>query len=519
MAAIVTDQFRLLNAENFVDSVSDPNNSYYVFLSLVNPSANVGFGRSTTWDTNTPAPIDNKNYLSHVKDTMIFGKRITKNDIRRLVRRVDWKQGTVYEMYRHDYGLDNPSPQTNSSRLYDANYYVINNDFRVYVCIDNGSSEANPTGNFSQDEPTFVDLEPSRAGESGDGYIWKYLFTVSPSDIIKFDSIEYIPIPNDWETTTDQQIVSVRDNGDSTINENQIKKIYVEKQGSGYNTTDAELDILGDGVGGKAVVNVVGGKITSATVSAGGNGYTYGRVDLSTINSGATGFAHLIPIIPPSRGHGYNVYEELGTDRVLVYARFDASTKDFPLDTRFAQIGIIKNPSRVGTASSVFKESQFSNLGGFKLSSVSNAEDANPGNRIFQTVSGVGTATGYLASYDTETQVLKYFQDRSLYFNAGSYDQKDSKSVLSEAKKVSFSKDGGTVTSTNSFSGTIDQNFTGITTAVTSTKNVNLATQFTNGIALPEINKGSGDIIYLDNRPRVSRNPRQKEDIKIVLEF
>ena len=98
---------------------------------------------------------------------------------------------------------------------------------------------------------------------------------------------------------------------------------------------------------------------------------------------------------------------------------------------------------------------------------------------------------------------LKYFQDRSLYFNAGSYDQKDSKSVLSEAKKVAFSKDGGTVTSTNSFSGTIDQNFTGITTAVTSTKNVNLATQFTNGVALPEINKGSGDIIYLDNRPRV----------------
>ena len=38
-------------------------------------------------------------------------------------------------------------------------------------------------------------------------------------------------------------------------------------------------------------MNVVGGKITSATVSAGGNGYTYGRVDLSTINSGATGFA------------------------------------------------------------------------------------------------------------------------------------------------------------------------------------------------------------------------------------
>ena len=177
-----------------------------------------------------PSPIDNKNYLSHVKILWFLVRELPKMSIKDLEE--SWLEArNSYEMYRHDYGLDNPSPQTNSSRLYDANYYVINSDFRVYVCIDNGSSEANTTGNFSQDEPTFVDLEPSRAGESGDGYIWKYLFTVSPSDIIKFDSIEYIPIPNDWETTTDQQIVSVRDNGDSTINENQIKKIYVEKQG------------------------------------------------------------------------------------------------------------------------------------------------------------------------------------------------------------------------------------------------------------------------------------------------
>ena len=92
--------------------------------------------------------------------------------------------------------LTSPSPLTNAARLYDANYYVINSDFRVYICIENGSSGTNPKGNVSQDEPTFTDLEPTRAGTSGDGYIWKYLFTVSPSDIIKFDSTEYITLPN-----------------------------------------------------------------------------------------------------------------------------------------------------------------------------------------------------------------------------------------------------------------------------------------------------------------------------------
>ena len=518
MAAIVTDQFRILNANNFVESVSDPNNSYYVFLSLPNPST-VGFGRSTSWDENTPNPIDNFNYLNHVKDTMIFGKKITVNDVRRLIRRVDWRQGTVYEMYRHDYSISNTSPQTNSTRLYDANYYVMNSDYRVYICIDNGASSANPAGNFSQDEPSFIDLEPSRAGESGDGYVWKYLFTVSPSDIIKFDSIEYIPVPNNWVTTTDAQIQAVRENGDSLVNENQIKKVYIQNQGAGYNTTDAELDILGDGDGGRVVVDVTGGKITDVTVSSGGKNYSYGRVDLSSINSGATEFAHLIPIIPPSRGHGYNLYEELGTDRVLIYSRFDDSTKDFPLDTRFAQIGIIKNPTRIGSATSIFSENQFSNLGGLKLTSVSNPSDATPGNTIYQTLTGVGTATGYIASYDTETKVLKYFTDRSLYYNQSSYDQKDSRSIISEATKVDFSIDGGTITSTNSFSASIDSTFTGITTTVTTTKRVNLAAEFNNGISLPEINKGSGEIIYIDNRPRVSRNPRQKEDIKIILEF
>ena len=518
MAAIVTDQFRVLNASNFVDSIGNVNNSYYIFLSLPNPDV-VGYGRSTTWDTNTPSPVDNLDYLSHVKDTMVFGKKITTNDVRRIIRRVDWKAGTIYEMYRHDYSVSNPSPQTNSTRLYDANYYVMNSDYRVYICIDNGSSEANTTGKFSQDEPTFVDLEPSRAGDSGDGYQWKYLFTVAPSDIIKFDAIDYIPIPNDWLTSTNSQITSVRENGDSLVNENQIKKVYVKEQGTGYNTTNAELDIIGDGTGGKVIIDVVGGKIDSTTVSAGGKNYSYGRVDLSTINAGASSFAHLIPIIPPSRGHGYDLYNELGTDKVLIYARFDDSTKDFPTDTRFSQIGIIKNPTLVGTANSVFAENQFSNLSGLKMTSVSNASDALPGNQIYQTITGIGTATGYIASYDSSTTVLKYYQDRSLYYSPATYNQKDSRSVVSEATKVAFDGSGGAISSSNNFGGSIDASFTGITTAVTATKTVNLDVQFVDGLASPEINKGSGDIIYLDNRPRVSRNARQKEDIKIILEF
>ena len=36
MAAIVTDQFRILNANNFVETVDNSANSYYVVVGLTN---------------------------------------------------------------------------------------------------------------------------------------------------------------------------------------------------------------------------------------------------------------------------------------------------------------------------------------------------------------------------------------------------------------------------------------------------------------------------------------------------
>jgi hypothetical protein len=517
MAAIVTDQFRILNATNFIDSVSDINNSYYVFVGLPNPTA-VGFGRTDDWNTNVPNPIDSFNNVNHVYDNMLYGKKITSSNVRRLIRRSDWVRGTRYEIYRHDYSISNPSPITQSSRLYDANYYIMNSDFRVYICIDNGSSGINTVGNASQDQPTFTDLEPSKAGESGDGYLWKYLFTVSSSDIIKFDSTEYIAVPNNWDNSTDSQIQAIRENGDSSVNENQIKKVYIERQGDNYASgLGQEVNILGDGTGGRVVLDVIGGKITNAVVSSGGKGYTYGIVDLGPLNSNIvpSRAAKLVPIIPPSKGHGYDLYKELGTDKALVYARFDDSTKDFPSDTKFSQIGLVKNPTSIGSTIT-FTQNQFSSSYALKFSTTNGF--LSVGDVIRQPVSG-GVAVGYVASYDLETQVVKYIRDRSLYFNNASLDQTDYVGISTNGKVLDFESSATLVTTVGGFSGSVDIGFSGITTNPTGSKVINLGVEFTNGIASPEINKSSGDVVYLDNRPIISRNPRQKEDVKIILEF
>ena len=519
MSALVTDQFRILNASNFVESVENSSNSYYITVGLPNPTI-VGYGRSSTWNTNPPAPIDNQSYNSHSGDVVLYGKKITASNIRRLVRRIDWTAGSRYEMYRDDYSIVNPSPITNASRLYDANYYVINSDYRVYICIENGSSGDNVKGNVSQDEPTFTDLEPSRAGDSGDGYIWKYLFTISPSDIIKFDSTEYITVPNNWGTTNDSQIRTVREAGDSSVNENQIKTVFIQDSGANYaNGLGQEVDIIGDGTGGKVRVDVVGGKITNTVVTSGGKDYSYALVDLGSINSNTTGTsANLVPIIPPSKGHGFNVYSELGTDKVLAYARFDDSTKDFPVDTSFAQVSIVKNPTKVGT-NDVYQENTFSGLNSVKFSTIVGTPKV--GEKIQQTVAnGVGKAYGYVASYDSETKVLKYFVDRSLFLNQTTFDTQDYAGISTNGKPYPFESSANQISGqTSSFSASIDTAFAGITTNPTGTKLINLGVDFTGGMSVPEINKGSGEVIYLDNRASIARNARQKEDLKIILEF
>ena len=99
-----------------------------------------------------------------------------------------------------------------------------------------------------------------------------------------------------------------------------------------------------------------------------------------------------------------------------------------------------------------------------------------------------------------------------MYFSNGK-DQTDNVDVDTISKIVDFEA-GSTVNPLN----VGVQDFSGITTTVNS-KVIDLGVNFTNGVADPEINKKTGELIYIDNRSLVTRDPRQKEDIKIILEF
>ena len=64
----------------------------------------------------------------------------------------------------------------------------------------------------------------------------------------------------------------------------------------------------------------------------------------------------------------------------------------------------------------------------------------------------------------------------------------------------------------------IQTSFTGVSTEINS-RTYYLGQSFTEGVAQPEVEKYTGNIIYVDNRPSITRSANQKEDIKIILQF
>ena len=512
MPAIITDQIRVLNAENFVNGISTTTNSYYVFIGLPNATE-----VNSDWNTNTPAPIDNFDDHDNIYDTLISAKKVTSSDVLQVIRKISWTTGTIYEMYRHDYDINNTTPQTNSSNLYNSNFYVMNSDFRVYECIYNG---ANPTnsgkGIASLEEPTHTDLQPRL---ESDGYLWKYLYTIKPSDIVKFDSVDYIPVPQNWLTNSDT--LDVR----NAAVDGKIETVVIENTTSAayqFSGTKNNVPIRGDGQDGEASVTFVNGKPTAVQVTNGGTGYSFATLDLDSVVTGSG--AEFSVIIPPPKGHGADIYTELGANKVLLYSRIensDTTNPDFPTGNQFARIGILKNPNVNGTTN-LLTASSASGVYGLRLAgAASSTMSVSVDGQITQTIGIGSTAVGKIISYDPVTKFLRYWQDRSLATNTSAGANPTFGYRLN--RFTSTPSTGGSTnvvvtTTTGTETVGIETTFTGVSTSVNS-KTYYFGQSISSGIASPEIEKYSGDIIYIDNRPEVTRAANQREDIKIVLEF
>ena len=524
MPAIITDQFRILNAETFSQSftgIGTTTNYYYTFLGHPQPTFTgiTDYGDSN-WGTvnGTPPPKDSFQQENLYHDSMLFLKRVTASDVRRVVRRYNWELGITYDMYKNNYDIDNKSPQSSATTLYGSKFFIVNSEFKVYACLNNGANPEFPKGQKSLAEPNFVDVTPQAAGTGSDGYLWKYLYTISPSDVVKFATDSYIPLPEKWGDTSTATVKNAAVKG-------KIETVLITARGSAYQITGGSttgtvtnVPILGDGSGGFVSITLNGGEVDTITVTNGGTGYTKAFIKfedtlLSQISAGSG--ATFEVIIPPQDGHGADVYRELGGNRVMVYSKYDTDP-DYVTGNNFARVGLIKNPVQFASATEPLDTSTATALGALKLKAGAGATTSDttyPINaQISQTVGVGSTAVGYVASWNKDTGILRYDQPVGL-----------TDITIAGNKLLDFAGISTTINCSDSnFSGatlTVDTDFDNQNKIITGSRIIELGQTFNDGIAPPDFNRHSGEVIYIDNRAPITRSSSQKEEIKIVVEF
>jgi hypothetical protein len=332
MASLVTSKFRVHNAQQFAEAFSETSNTImYLFI-----------GKNTAFpnDNSPPTPVNSTANIEYTPwRDMYAAKRITTADVTHAIERYNWTSGTVYDQY-----------DDQDTNLLEDDFYVMTEDYNVYKCLFNASATASTT------KPTGVSTSPFT---TADGYIWKYMYTVTTAKALKFLTNDYIPvqtlIADDSTDQWDVQTAAV-DGG--------IHVVKVTAGGSGYATAPA-VTITGDGTGATANSTITANVVTAVTITAAGTGYTRASVSF------ASGAAAATAIISPKGGHGSDAVEELGGKFIMLNVRLDGTESNtFSTANEFRQVGIVRDPYLYGTTTRAVASS-FRQSFKYQLSSIS----------------------------------------------------------------------------------------------------------------------------------------------------
>lgn len=574
MTAIIKNRFRIKAAkdflENFVGHPIIPPAGPTSGSHNVDRNHYLGIGRSRPWPTdvvNNVSEISPANPVDTVREDFEFWdgalgfKRVDQGLSCLGVPRFNYDKtgNTIYRPYDDaDTNLfahptDAEKAAAASAGTYTAgSVYVMTDQFHVFKCLSNNF------GIKSTSEPT-LSLSAPYIVTGADGYRWKYMGTVTPAQSLYFLSDQWMPvktlgaISDDGSSQWDVEQNAVDGSIDSYITDNvgsgytnihsgtfasgstagvtAVLQVGASASDNAYNngtvfitagtgsglvrkitgytgtspartitvdtswTVDATsvyeiwptLVITGNTTGAVAKVKVgtsgpTLGKITDVVVITNGTGYTYASGQVLAPGGVGTG-AIVRPILSPKGGHGKNIENELGAWFAIVTVRlaYNDGAGDLPNSNDYRQIVLIRDlknadgslaydATRIGVKS-LLLQGVVAGVGG-----------------LFQpdeTITGVSGGTTAVA------KVVEYVA-----------------SVTPGEGTLYFWQDSGT-------------GFVGFLQAmsITSDQSFATATVKTSGVVAAEVQKNSGDIIYLENRRPILRAPDQTEDIKVVVEF
>ena len=505
MATQVTYDLRIQNVNNFIESLK---------ADAGEPASYVFIGKPTPWpdENKPPVPLNNLESFYSTYQEMLSLRRIQDNETFPMIRRINWRSGTVYDMYRHDYSSANPAYST-ATNLGDALYYVINSNNVVYVCLFNGNNLPSIV------EPQNESYEPFF---TSDGYQWLKLFTIRTQVMYDFSTLNYLPV------TTDGANIDTRPRPGG-----EVTTIVIDNRGDGYTIspggTPNEVQayycrVVGDGEGAVASVRVTPPSVENPEVGQGigavrivrpGSGYSYANLDftagrvyasLADLDARANGLDprgdgtfQSTCIINPCKGWGYDIGRQLLATTAGVFSSFNYNLSDFFPDTTFRQIGILQdvetdNGVPIGSAT-------LSGVYGFKVLEIEGQPEFEIGELIYQqrfnqVLNRTQTAKGMIVGWDEEEKIIRYIQIPSIH--------------VDETDGVLYQFDASTF-----IHGSISKKVVEPIAYTGSLAGLN----FVNGFADTEVKRFTGNMVYVSNITSVQREPTQTERISLLIQF
>ena len=338
-------------------AVSQTELEYYLPVATVlgNPVGSIYafLGQEDPWPTvngvETPVqPTEDMYYLKKTFKNMFALKQLNSSNLSLIIQRINWSANTVYTAYNDT--LDLQAKDENGLIKYE--YYAKNRYDQVFKCLWNNN------GGPSLYEPFF---EPGTYqtnnifANAGDGYKWKYMYTIDAGMKKTFMDSVWMPVP--LGANTPQPYMTTAGWGD-------IEVINVTNGGSGYDAVNDYIvvQVVGDGQGAIGKVGpsqVVNGSIVDIEVqqNAAGNNYTYANVVITSYTSSnqkylspITTQATAIAPTSPVGGHAYDPASELGCSNIMFAVEFNG-TENGVIPTSgvvYRQVGLLINPQVYG---------------------------------------------------------------------------------------------------------------------------------------------------------------------------
>ena len=175
----------------------------------------------------------------------------------------------------------------------------------------------------------------------------------------------------------------------------------------------------------------------------------------------------------------------------MVQGKFEPADSDATQVNDFRRVGIVKNPTAGGSAASIATART--------TNAIKIAGTISTNYQVDELITQATTgAQGRVIEWDATNKILYYVQEK--YASYG---------LDASGNLVAFSTAAAVSGGSSSASYSVDTGHSATTNGVV----------FVGGYASPELDRDSGQIIYVENRRAISRASDQTEDIKVVVEY